>query len=191
MKLKILKIVEIVSTCIGVLVALMFVFFICQKSIFENKPMGILGINAYEATNVDLEKKDNKKTIEPGDLVITLKIKNYSSKDIILFKKSFNEEFYIKSVGNVDNDQITTLSYQFGYEFVDGTINKSDVEGKVIFTFHNYAKFRSTCLSPVVIIILGVIFFGGFIACFILEKVFTPLPEEEKKINQSNDETNK
>lgn len=173
MKLKVVKIVEIVCTCLAAVLAIGFAFFIFQKIAFEDKPIKLMGISIFEVTSNELSNKEEKKSIDQGDLIITLKNKNYKVDDVILYTD--NGKYYISRVQSVDNGVVTIPKYG-GLD-----IEQSNIIGKKVLLFDNYSSFRQTILSPVTIIIIGVVFFGGLIVCFVLEKVFTAQIEKAKE----------
>ena len=177
MKLKIVKIVEIVCTCLAGLLVLGFSFFIFQKVASEDKPIQLLGITIHEVSNDDLKDENTKKSIDKGDLLITISSKKYKENDIILYQA--NNTYYVRRVFSFENNQLMTESH-----IIDGTegslVELNNVLGKKVFLFNNYANFRQKALSPTTIIILGVLFFGGLIACFVLEKIFSQNSENKE-----------
>lgn len=185
MKLKIVKIVEIACTCLGGLLVIGFAFFIFQKLAFENKPIEVLGISIFEVNSNDLKDDNKKQSIDQGDLLITISKKKFKEGDIILFTD--NNKYYVRKVLKFENNIVTTESHFF--EGSEGeSIELSNVLGKKVIVFNNYANFRQNALKPVTIIILGVLFFGGLIACFVLEKVFSNLDESKSKLENENKE---
>ena len=93
MKLKVVKIIEIVCSCLALLFLIGFSFFILQKMLFENKPMKLAGITIYEVNKNELFNEDDK--TKKGDLIITFKKKNYQENDIKRhFYDSQNMYFY-------------------------------------------------------------------------------------------------
>lgn len=175
MKLKVVKIIEIVCSCLALIFLIGFSFFILQKMLFENKPMKLAGITIYELDKNELSNENDK--IEKGDLIITFKKKNYKENDLILFIESKN--YNLTRVIDINNDKLLVVDKNI----IDGVdIEVSSVVGKKVLMIHNYAKFKQFVLNPITIIGTGVIFFGGFITCFILEKVFSK--DEENKLEK-------
>ena len=183
MKLKVVKIVEIVCSCLALIFLIGFSFFILQKMLFENKPMKLAGITIYEVNKNELFNEDDK--TKKGDLIITFKKKNYQENDIILFIES--EEYNLSRITS-KNDNILSI-VKYGLE--DGAdIEVSSVVGKKVLMIHNYAKFKQFVLNPITIIGTGVVFFGGFITCFILEKVFSNNDDNEKNKIEKEENNN-
>ena len=175
MKLKVIKIVEIVCSCLALIFLIGFSFFILQKILVENKPMKLAGITIYELDKNELFNEDEK--IQKGDLIITFKKKSYKENDLILFVES--EEYNLTRITSLNDGKLSIVKY--GLE--DGAeIEVSSVVGKKALMIHNYAKFKQFVLNPITIIGTGVVFFGGFITCFILEKVFSK--DEENKLEK-------
>ena len=179
MKLKVVKIIEIVCSCLALIFLIGFSFFILQKMLFENKPMKLAGITIYELDKNELSNENDK--IEKGDLIITFKKKNYKENDLILFIESKN--YNLTRVIDINNDKLLVVDKNI----IDGVdIEVSSVVGKKVLMIHNYAKFKQFVLNPITIIGTGVIFFGGFITCFILEKVFS----KDEENNLAKEENN-
>ena len=86
MKLKIVKIVEIVCTCLAGLLVLGFSFFIFQKVASEDKPIQFLGVSIHEVSNDDLKDENTKNSIDKGDLLVTISTKKYKENDVILYQ---------------------------------------------------------------------------------------------------------
>ncbi len=179
MKLKVIKIVEIVCSCLALIFLIGFSFFILQKMLFENKPMKLAGITIYELDKNELFNEDEK--IQKGDLIITFKKKSYKENDLILFIESKN--YNLTRVIDINNDKLLVVDKNI----IDGVdIEVSSVVGKKVLMIHNYAKFKQFVLNPITIIGTGVIFFGGFITCFILEKVFSKDEENNLEKEENN-----
>lgn len=177
MKLKIVKIVEIVCTCLAGILAIGFSFFIIQKIAFENKPISLLGLSIYEVTDDRLASKNN---IEKGALVITVSNKNYQINDVVLYEE--NDKYQLEVIVDDGEGKLSIRRYN-----IPESIENFNIIGKKLMHVNNYASFKEAVLNPVTIIILGVVFFGGLIACFVLEKVFTAQAEkEESKTKEEN-----
>ena len=189
-KLKIIKIIEIISACLGGLIALLFGAVIIQKMAFEEKPFSFLGLYVYEVQDSSMEKEGDKDSLSDGDLFFAFKSNKLSVGSLVLFLD--DEEYKVRKVIKVDGDTlgVVRLSRSFNIEGEPDEYIKSDqCLAKKVFSWHGYTSFRSTVVSPVVIIIIGVIFFGGFIACYILERAFsTKFDEETKKVKKEDKE---
>lgn len=177
MKLKIVKIVEIICTCLAGIIAIGFAFFIIQKIAFEDKPISFLGVSIYEVSNNEIKDDDSKKSIDQGDLIIAIKNKNLKENDVVIIVE--NEKYEVAKVSTDENGVIGILKYG-----IHQPIDEYEVLGKKLILLNDYASFRQAVLKPVTIIVLAVVFFAGLIACFVLEKVFTAQnenSEEEQK----------
>lgn len=174
MKLKIVKIVEIICTCLAGIIAIGFSFFIIQKIAFENKPISLLGVSIYEVANNEIKDDNAKKSIDKGDLIIAIKNKNYKENDVVIIID--NDKYEVARVTLDENGEEGLIKYG-----IHQPIEEFDVIGKKMILVNNYSSFRQAVLKPVTIIVLAVVFFGGLITCFVLEKVFTAQNEKTKE----------
>ncbi len=194
MKLKVVKIIEIICTCLAGLLVVGFSLFIIQKIAFEDKPFEFLGVSGYVVDSDDLKKSDNS-GVSKGDFIIAFNKSSYEKDDLIIYVEEGTNKYKVREVFSAENDTVQIKSPYIiaGEEMVEKTISKADVVGAKIIVLKDYVSFRQTALSLPVIITLCVVFFGGLIVCFVLEKVFESqlknqkmneekIQEEEKKL---------
>ena len=142
----------------------------------------------------DLKKSDNS-GVSKGDFIIAFNKSSYEKDDLIIYVEEGTNKYKVREVFSAENDTVQTKSPYIiaGEEIVEKTISKADVVGAKIIVLKDYVSFRQTALSLPVIITLCVVFFGGLIVCFVLEKVFESqlknqkmneekIQEEEKKL---------
>lgn len=186
MKLKVVKIIEIICTCLAGLLVVGFSLFIIQKIAFDDKPFEFLGVSGYVVDSDDLNKENDSSSIAKGDFIITISKSSYNKDDLILFIDPNTNKYKVREVYSSEDGKIYTKSpfVIAGEESAEiTTLTNSDVLGAKVIIFKDYASFRQTALSLPVIITLCVIFFGGLVVCFVLEKVFeTQL--KNKKMNE-------
>lgn len=183
---KIFKIIEIVMTVILIFIIGVLSIFCIQRIFFKDKPASVFGVSVFEVKTWSMYNEGRSENLEPGDLVIVTKAKEYKKGDVVSFLREGETIPTTHQIISVNGNTVVTQGInQDGNPTPDKELDTNKIIGKVSYVWYNFADFKAVVLSPGFIIPMFFLFFGGYFGLGFLEKKLT---KKEDKADESKQE---
>jgi len=150
---QIVKVILNIIFAILSIIAVILIYNIIQLSIFNKPYMNLFGYSVFEIKTGSMSG-----TLEVDDIIVVKLTKEVNKNDIITF--SIDNTVITHRVLELENETITTKGDANNTK--DEPITKSQVIGKVVFSFKNMAIWKQVFTTPQVyiLIIITLVLFG-------------------------------